>query len=434
MEGQLTESKHQSFLSEISDALDQKVDIEIVGSAVLHQIHMCLKLANEHKHLRSAQLCTVVIDYVWEKLNQGHWKDVSISWRYVYTVVSVIKAEVEYRQLEKVDNSVSFDNVMKTCDMGLLMGAPLCDNILARQSKCLQTEYGTIRKKLEICCDMSFKTENTLNDGSININNMKRKTEEEEAAEYEKVKRMKEIMNIVNPVERVSCPSLETFMNKYYLTNTPVIIEDAMAGWPALGNRKWTLEYIKHLAGYRTVPIELGSKYTDESWSQKLMTIRDFIETHIEGKNGMVNVGYLAQHQLFDQIPELRDDIMTPDYCYIGTSDDVDTNAWFGPEGTVSPLHFDPKHNFLAQVMGEKYIRLYSTTESEKLYPHSTTLLKNTSQCDVENCDHEKFPLFQTAYYTECVLKSGDMLYMPPKHWHFVRSLSLSFSVSFWWE
>lgn len=34
----------------------------------------------------------------------------------------------------------------------------------------------------------------------------------------------------------------------------------------------------------------------------------------------------------------------------------------------------------------------------------------------------------------DCILEEGEMLYIPPKWWHYVRSLTMSFSVSFWWS
>ena len=112
----------------------------------------------------------------------------------------------------------------------------------------------------------------------------------------------------------------------------------------------------------------------------------------------------------------------------------VIVNAWFGPEGTVSPCHHDPYDNLLSQVVGSKYIRIYHPSESSNLYPHSSGKMTNTSQVDVEHPDLLRFPNTSKATYLECVLSAGEMLYIPPKFWHYIRSLECSFSCSFWWK
>jgi [protein]-arginine 3-hydroxylase / protease len=210
-----------------------------------------------------------------------------------------------------------------------------------------------------------------------------------------------------------------------------------------MNEKRWSTDYLRSVAGCRLVPVELGLKYTDESWSQTLITFDDFIDkyvTHRSLTESTCSVGYLAQHQLFDQIPRLRKDIAIPDYCALSTIDNsavddenVDINAWFGPPGTVSPLHRDAKNNLLAQVVGSKYIRLYEREATHRLYPFSSPLLETTSQVDVENPDLELFPLFAGLKFKDLILNEGEMLYIPAMHWHFVRSLSVSFSVSFWW-
>eukprot|EP00047_Mylnosiga_fluctuans_P012171 m.24718 g.24718 ORF g.24718 m.24718 type:complete len:165 (+) comp4048_c0_seq2:326-820(+) len=163
------------------------------------------------------------------------------------------------------------------------------------------------------------------------------------------------------------------------------------------------------------------------------MTVRDYIRSALLTSDDGPPAGYLAQHTLFDQVPSLARDIYTPDYCVLGENGLEQTNAWLGPKGTVSPLHHDPARNLLAQVVGAKYLRLYAPATTLRLYPHPDTLLHNTSMVDVEAPDLARFPLFADAPYLEAVLLPGEMLYIPPHYWHYVRSLSVSFSVSFWW-
>jgi len=85
-----------------------------------------------------------------------------------------------------------------------------------------------------------------------------------------------------------------------------------------------------------------------------------------------------------------------------------------GPRGTVTPLHTDPHHNLFVQVVGYKYVRLYSPACSTCLYPHAAGLTTNSSQVDLLAPDLERFPLFRNAPFAHTVLGPGVSLYIPP--------------------
>ncbi|KAI4089650.1 MAG: hypothetical protein LQ344_005221 [Seirophora lacunosa] len=273
-----------------------------------------------------------------------------------------------------------------------------------------------------------------------------------------------------HPVPSSVAPTMQAFETQL-ASGRPLLITEALAHWPAMQERPWASPaYLlrRTFGGRRLIPVETGRSYTDADWGQSIITFKEFMEKYMmmpaDAATDASDLGYLAQHDLFAQIPSLRNDIAVPDYCYTeppplkaavkdaGFStadvaapppklDEPLLNAWFGPAGTVSPLHTDPYHNILCQVVGKKYVRLYSPEQTDKLYPKGVegggVDMSNTSEVDAEASADEldaEFPLFRQAEYVETILGEGECLYIPVGWWHYVRSLSVSFSVSFWWK
>lgn len=296
----------------------------------------------------------------------------------------------------------------------------------------------------------------------------------------ERFPRKKSSADLTYPVDQKTSISLLAFQQHLDYQGGPLVIQDIVNYWPA--TELWSNPqylYRRTLHGQRLVPVELGRSYTDTDWSQKIMPFSEFLTDHLL-RPDPDQIGYLAQHDLFDQVPALVQDTITPDLCYAEPPDTVPDNipvkqpkvdqpirnAWLGPAGTISPLHTDPYHNILCQVVGQKYVRLYSPQETPRLYPRGIdeagVSLENTSHVDVSvarklypsaqrngNADlvgpgqesndelaafEELYPLFKGARYLECVLEAGECLYIPVGWWHYVESLEVSFNVSYWFN
>lgn len=260
----------------------------------------------------------------------------------------------------------------------------------------------------------------------------------------------------------------ETHMARCDGRPRPVVLTDVIDHWPALTDRPWQSRgYLlsRTLGGRRLVPVEVGRSYVDRDWGQELIPFGAFVERYIAG-HGAQAVGYLAQHDLLRQVPALRNDVLTPDLCWAdvpphplgdsvsvpGPVDAPQLNAWFGPARTITPLHTDGYHNLLCQVVGTKYVRLYPAWAGAEAIrprgPEGGIDMSNTSGLDVgvlegwdppgpEEDEHvlrqAREALGEVEYY-ECILGPGDTLLIPMGWWHYVRSLSVSFSVSFWWN
>ena len=246
--------------------------------------------------------------------------------------------------------------------------------------------------------------------------------------------------NRMIPSVRSEDLDLVGFITEHFNKGQPVLMKGLVSHWPAM--RKWSdLEYLRQSAGFRTVPVEIGSVYTDDEWTQKLMPLHVFISQYLLSppSDNEGGTGYLAQHLLFEQIQCLRADFEIPEFVHCGGSEfnaGGDINCWFGPNGTTTPIHHDPKHNILSQVVGYKYLRIWPPSESGSLYPRRG-LLSNTSRIDPAlglDILEKEYPKFKDAKYLDVWLEPGDALYLPPKWWHYVQSKSISFSVSFWFS
>jgi ribosomal protein L16 Arg81 hydroxylase len=204
-----------------------------------------------------------------------------------------------------------------------------------------------------------------------------------------------------------------------------------MTGWRAM--TAWTPEYLKSVAGDQMVEVMTGRE-ADPRYERNARTHRrnlrfaDYIDMVYSGK--VTNDYYLVANNAFFQRPEmqplLEDFTAFPEYLN-HTAGGRQCFLWFGPAGTVTPLHHDTSNILLAQVAGRKRYRLIPSSQWQYVYNSEGVF----SDVDCENPDLNRHPKFRNVSITDIVVEPGEVLFMPVGWWHHVRALDVSMTVSF---
>jgi Cupin-like domain len=232
-------------------------------------------------------------------------------------------------------------------------------------------------------------------------------------------------------IERRAHVTPQEFLEKYYATNTPVILTNMLHEWKAM--QLWTPEYLKTQYGHCVVEVQTkrnrDANYEINSPQHKAtLFLSDYADMVVSGQETndyymVANNGNLDRPdfksllQDIQQFPGLLDSDQAAQRVFL----------WFGPSGTITPIHHDPMNLIMAHIYGRKRWRLISPNETPLVYNHVGVF----SEVDLENPDYEKYPLFKQAHVIEAVLEPGEIIFVPVGWWHQVKSLDVSISLSF---
>ena len=227
-------------------------------------------------------------------------------------------------------------------------------------------------------------------------------------------------------IERVKTISKEDFYANFVKKQKPVVVEQLTSDWPAY--EKWSLEYIKEIAGDKIVPL-----YDDRPVSYK----DGFNEAHANMKmadyidllNSKPTNFRIFLYNLMQEVPLLKKDFHWPNLGLRLVKQLP--MLFFGGENSRVFMHYDIDYSNILHFHfhGKKRCVLFAPDQTPYLYKVPFSLISR-EDIDFDNPDFDKFPALKQAkgYATE--LKHGEMLYMPEGYWHYMKYQTPGFSMS----
>lgn len=236
--------------------------------------------------------------------------------------------------------------------------------------------------------------------------------------------------------------SLTEAVRPNFDSKVPLVVRQAMVGSNALENWK-TWSYFQEMLDQEALcHVEIGGNYSSSERTE--IRVGDYLAylEFFEERYGRISeqqqpsaqdLIYLAQN---DIAPELNHDFDLPSIVNeLGEGKLYSVMMWIGPYGCVSPLHYDPLDNAFLQFVGVKKVLMYPPGS------HVGAGLEG-NQSNTSPINFEKQPLDLVQYpfledlppAVECTLHPGDLLYIPKRWWHQVRTVETSVSINAWWR
>jgi len=165
-------------------------------------------------------------------------------------------------------------------------------------------------------------------------------------------------------VPRHRAPSAQAFHDELVLGDRPAIITGVASRWPAVA--RWSHAYLRKHVGDARVDVgprrDHGTLRADRELAE--VELATLLEQISSGDDRALS--YARQFALLD-LPRLAADVRPLPYF---DPRHAVTQAWVGPAGTVTHLHWDPAHNLFAQIRGRKRVILVAPADAARAAPN----------------------------------------------------------------
>lgn len=241
--------------------------------------------------------------------------------------------------------------------------------------------------------------------------------------------RLRRTFGALRRIPSVPKLSRREFLEQHYAPQRPVRLTGMMRDWKAM--KKWTPAFFRERFGEVPVKVAQGRDETP------------FYD---------LNVHHISREATFGEYVDWVEHTRKSNHAYLVANNDGPSGPlralvkdlgffgglmdrrriegfvylWYGPGGTVTPLHHDTTNILFCQVRGKKRLTLID--------PAWTELVRDCvsfySVIDVERPDPKRFPYFAEIPKLTVTVGPGECVFIPAGWWHFVRSLSVSVSIS----